>query len=100
MFKIFGGVAPVIALSALMPGAAIAAYEPQPGPANCVWYDQVVCSYEIVDGADLAAGRELVTRPLAGLSDPDRVEIRETGAGQLMIYFFYPPRPDLQGVAQ
>jgi hypothetical protein len=98
MFRIFGVVMTVITLPVLMPGAAIASYEP--GPANCVWYDQVVCSYQVIDGADLAAGQQVSARPLAGLPAPERVEIRRTDAEHLMIYFFYPSRRDLQGVAQ
>ena len=100
MVRIYGVVTPLVALAALMPASAIASYRPGPGPANCAWYDQVVCSYQMVDGADLTAGRELSVRPLAGLSEPDRVEIRPTDAGRLMIYFFYPSRRDLQGAAQ
>ena len=59
MSKTLGFAVLAVAISAAGSSGAMAASGPLPDPTECVSYDQIICSYQIVDGAALATGQSL-----------------------------------------
>jgi hypothetical protein len=70
-----------------------------PAPLDCIRNDQVVCSYRYIDSTELANGQLVGIERVIGLPPADRVEVRRIDADHIVVYIFYPPQRDLQGVA-